>query len=242
MNATRFLCSSVLETAEKSWSSFHRTYQQNYVEIIKISQNAAFSMWLCLRLFQKLISAEKVSTAHKIDVDLEIVSYIGGSILQKIKKQTARLVPKNEVKEPYSICLQHLVAPNKTNSSHTKLTEIKNRGGLIYPTARMNTIFHKFEITFLKLYGTGACDKIHENTFIGEILKEDVASIFYEILSNTVVNKNVQTSLFKKIARLYFKTRAYNKASKLIERFNAKKQITNKSKSLRKTLKTKSVH
>ena len=84
--------------------------------------------------------------------EIEIVTYIGGSVLQKKSKKKRRLLNTNTRKQVtldfVKTLTQNDMSSNWSNPGANKLIEVKNRGGLLTPSNIMVTFFVKLEQLF----------------------------------------------------------------------------------------------
>ena len=99
--------------------------------------------------------------------DMEIVAYIGGSIIQKIRKYAIRLTDKNKKKQIFLSCIETMIGSNTT-----KLVFVNTRGGLLNATDGMLRIFAIMEKQFRTMFGEGVecVVEMSENSFVNYII------------------------------------------------------------------------
>ena len=197
-----------------------------------------FQTWLCLRLFERVLSHVPPSKNSKSictsfgAADMEIVAYIGGSIIQKIRKYASRLTDKNKKKQIFLSCIEKMIGSNPT-----KLVSVKTRGGLLNATDGMLRIFAIMEKEFRTMFGEGVecVVEMSENSFVTSVMSL-VNVEFCQLMGVSCIDDTGK--VLKKISSLFFKVRAHNKARKLLDRkCDNKKMKLKEKKSLRKKLK-----
>ena len=199
-----------------------------------------FQTWLCLRLFERVLSYEPPSQNSKSictsfgAADMEIVAYIGGSIIQKIRKYAIRLTDKNKKKQIFLSCIERMIG-----SGTTKLVSVKTRGGLLNATDGMLRIFAIMEKQFRTMFGEGVecVVEMSENSFVTRVMSIDMVREFCQLMGSACIDDNGKVMVLKKVTSLFFKIRAHNKARKLLDRKCDHKKLKNEKKSLRKKLK-----
>ena len=119
---------------ERAWGQYHRSITEHLPNITQITKSNATSSWISLKLFEELIKLNYPITtqpnhdSHATELDDEekdIVNYIAGSIITKIKQKHT----DPDVHE----CLQTMQAEIHSDISKTnRLTNTLNRGGLTF--------------------------------------------------------------------------------------------------------------
>jgi hypothetical protein len=102
MKELSFLNECCSTTAEKTWTNFHSAIL-NYS---KSHDNDILTTWVCLRVFKRILNHHPSQSTNQTSVlksfgpaDMEIVAYIGGSVVQKLRKQASRLSDENKQKQ-----------------------------------------------------------------------------------------------------------------------------------------------
>ena len=160
------------------------------------------------------------------------MAYIGGSIIQKIRKYASRLTDKNKKKQIFLSCIERMIGSNPT-----KLVSVKTRGGLLNATDGMLRIFAIMEKEFRTMFGEGVecVVEMSENSFVTSVMSL-VNVEFCQLMGVSCIDDTGK--VLKKISSLFFKVRAHNKARKLLDRkCDNKKMKLKEKKSLRKKLK-----
>ena len=227
---------------EASWRSFHRAVFTETSQLHSITKSHAFSSWLCLKLFSHLLSHmfNRLPTcspdiAKHCPEEDDIVIYIGGSVVAKLKKAAYRLT--DEEKGAHMDILNHLIDLSADNSSDS-LTDILDRGGLIRLLPQVQAMFIEMECVFLELFSHSGNTQVSVNKYRNECMNRDVILCgYYETTYASLTHNTVKMQILNKILSLYFRIRAYHKCRVYMEKYHQKKQIARKQKSLRKTLK-----
>ena len=95
--ATRFLH----QAKEKTWSNYHHAFIKNRTQIVEVVGSSRDASFLCQKIVEKMISiyidddtdgASSLPKPPEIisEGDIDILSYIGGSILQKQRQSLKR--------------------------------------------------------------------------------------------------------------------------------------------------------
>jgi hypothetical protein len=221
-------------TNEQSWIKFHASMQTNCLR----SGNNPFMTWLCFRLFKRLLLHSPQQNQKSIctsfgKTDMEIVAYIGGSILQKIRKHAIRLKDQNKHKANFLSCLEKMI----DNNNITKLVSVKTRGGLLNASSGMLRILAIMEKKFRTLFGVGDdfVVEMSENSFTTSVLSKELVDEFSEMIGLACENESDKLVVLRKTVALFFKIRAHNKASKLLVRKADKKKLHSKIKHCEKS-------
>ena len=162
------------------------------------------------------------------------MAYIGGSIIQKIRKYAIRLTDKNKKKQIFLSCIEKMIGSNTT-----KLVSVKTRGGLLNATDGMLRIFAIMEKQFRTMFGEGVecVVEMSENSFVTSVMSKEMVIEFTQLMGSTCVD-DTMSMVLKKITSLLKKIRAHNRARKLLQRKCDNDKIKLKEKkSLRKKLK-----
>ena len=122
---------------EASWGRFHSAVINQTSELQKVTESAAFSSWLCLRLFTNLLKQTFPMSVTRcashsdrpLPQDEDIVVYIGGSVVAKLRKAAFRLI--DEEKAERLDILSQMVDLSEHQNLSTTLTDVLDRGGLV---------------------------------------------------------------------------------------------------------------
>ena len=165
-----------------------------------------FQTWLCFRLFKRVLSHVPPSQNSKSictsfgAADMEIVAYIGGSIIQKIRKYAIRLTDKNKKKQIFLSCIEKMIGSNTT-----KLVSVKTRGGLLNATDGMLRIFAIMEKQFRTMFGEGVecVVEMSESSFLKSVMSKEMVIEFTQLMGSTCVD-DTMSMVLKKITSLFF--------------------------------------
>uniref|UniRef100_A0A2C9M6B5 Uncharacterized protein n=1 Tax=Biomphalaria glabrata TaxID=6526 RepID=A0A2C9M6B5_BIOGL len=164
----RFLESCLVPTSrslqvakEKSWTNFIKLYTINAINIYPFIQPQGLAFIYCLNLFEIIVDnyyAEPttIKQAEKsLDIkykDKDILNYIGGCILFRIKSQVGR-VNENDIKKHSKLSiLNSLIETNLEGSESCSLTSVLNRGSLIHIRSELSTFFFEIESIFQTIF------------------------------------------------------------------------------------------
>ena len=231
---------------EASERKFNSSLLENLPRLEPLTGSTMFSSWLCLEIFMRLLKqiSEKgqveTPTIVKHDCrDDDIVIYVGGSIVSKLRKAAHRLTDGE--KDAHLEVLSHLVSSKEdSNDAETSLTNVLDRGGLVRLVPKVQAMFLEMENLFLNLFSDTHLTCLPLEMYSQECLKNDtVLCAFYECTYESTNSDTVKFHLMKGIIALYFRIRAYHKCRSYMDHYCYAKCITRKQKALRKTLKLK---
>lgn len=113
-------------TKERAWQAYH---QAVYRHMAAVAEKSSFTVapWLCLTTFRLLVKLTYESEIHSeeylplLDTEHDIVDYIGGFVIHKLRKHAIRLKDK-EVGEGIIECLEQLTCNESESASSTLAT------------------------------------------------------------------------------------------------------------------------
>ncbi|KAI0235001.1 hypothetical protein LSAT2_014614 [Lamellibrachia satsuma] len=106
---TKFLSSA----REKAWSNYHREYLKHMQSVMELAGSPANAAWLCLKIFEHLVmlnypvspqSSNEEQCKSITEDDQDIVNYIGGSVVQKIKQKTFQHIQTVSRTKNWNVC------------------------------------------------------------------------------------------------------------------------------------------
>ena len=162
----------------------------------------------------------------------DILSYIGGSIISKLRRRY-----RSKRQENCEHCLRCLCTskPSFDADIQPSLTEVLDRGGLTYLVSSALPIFTDLEETFRDFFKRNVGILSFEN-YNSQI--SDLATFtFFEITGEYSIPDQVKRDIFKDIVKLFFKIRCASQLHKIVRAFRAKKHVPRKQKALRPSLK-----
>lgn len=241
-------------TREKAWSFYHKEYIRNMASVTKLTGSPAASAWLCLKAFQHLVSVNytaPVTTTTKslkrpmTEDDEDIVSYIGGSIVQKIKK-TLFVLKESVEKSERLACLEKMREKDcdqSTTNSKVTLTGTLDRGGLVYLKPSAISFFSLVEEKFRDLCSGANESQYTENHFEHSCSQdENLTSKFLDIVQTGDSVTSAGEAVFSSSVKTYFRVRVHHECRKFMDAYRHRQSLSKREKSLRKTLKTQTSH
>ncbi|XP_025097062.1 uncharacterized protein LOC112565662 [Pomacea canaliculata] len=230
---------------EKSWGNFHKANIQNMGALNSVTGSPMISSWLTLRCFECLLNKNYLVIASSTNIDnineelsediLDIVNYIGGSIITKMKQRLQR-GRENSSKEEQLLCLAHLT--QEDDGVHS-LTSTLNRGGLVFLKPATKYFFHLLEKKTLEVFTLESVERCRLVDFQTMCSQDSViASAFSGLTYEAESAEDNKEAVFEGIVRLYFKVRVHHECRQYMEK--QKLSAVFAKKSLRKTLKSNS--
>ncbi|XP_070175007.1 uncharacterized protein [Littorina saxatilis] len=227
---------------EKAWSAFHVAYQQNMLSIKAVTGSAQASMWLCFHLFELLLDVNYPITPQAQENEAQeeeeslsenvkdVVCYIGGSVVQKLKQRCLRL-KSSEEKEEKLKCLKHFVQNDEDEAS--VLTTALNRGGLVFLQQNSKDFFCLLERKARSVFQTNTQQEF--SAMCGQ--SQEVFTLFQDMTSECEVSEEMKELIFVQMAQLFFKIRVHHECRKFLDQHKYDTCIP--AKGLRKGLKVK---
>lgn len=236
---------------EKSWAKFHAAVaDQNNMRPLDEIVTPKVSTWLCFTTFEIMLknvcnndtTTETFDNNSESDIDLtgrdrDIIIYIGGAVVTKIKQKAYRL--KNiELKQEILGLVEALSAEN--GESGSSMTSLLDRGGLVKLHPNIELLFVNLETTFRALFIGFSSTALPFKAYFQKCLSLDAVSTrFHEHLYPVNAQETTKEKLFRDVTFLYFKIRAHHKCKTFMDNFHRKTQKEKREKGLRKRLKQK---
>ena len=231
---------------EASERKFNSSLLENLPRLEPLTGSTMFSSWLCLEIFTRLL--KQISEKDKADSppnvkhdrkDDDIVIYVGGSIVSKLRKAAHRLTDGE--KDAHLEVLSQLVSSrDESDYAETSLTNVLDRGGLVRLVPQIQAMFLEMENLFLHLFSDTHLTSLSLEMYSEERRKSDaVLCAFYESTYKSTTSDTIKFHLLRSIFSLYFRIRAYHKCRSYMDHYCYAKCISRKQKAFRKTLKQK---
>ena len=241
---TKFIHSS----REKAWTKYHAACMENLPLVADLTGSTKSAAWLCLSGFKELVelnyplTSSSTERRHSSSTELseqnrDVIHYIGGSILCKIKKRTA-VLQDSQMKECLTECLSVMTCrenPEGENQEQS-MTGLLNRGALIFLTPETKKLFELLELKFREFCETKG-QKYTATDFETSCAQDSqIISHFTNTLHNvqeTDITENVKNRLFGLCCMHLYNVRVHHECQQFME----KQKSCTKTKGLRKTLK-----
>lgn len=232
---------------EKVWTKFHMAMKdQDNLRSLDEMVTSAVSPWLCFEALNIMISTvfdkffkteikytEKGNQSLN-DIEKNITHYIGGAVLQKIKKKTYRLKDQEEKQEILTI-LESLSA--NSSESTLSLTSLLDRGGLVTLHPNIELLFAELEMTFRAMFSGFSSSAISFEAYLQECSISTVSKKFYDHLYSVCTQENKKEKVLKDVIYIYFKIRARHKCKTFMDDFYRLSKKEKREKGTRKRLK-----
>lgn len=209
--------------------------------------------WLCMKVFDLMLmkaydksDPKSVSAGCQIpSEECDIVEYIGGFVIQGLKKHVSKLsnvVQKAELLSCLSQFfyseqdeeLQNMQYPDNNKS----LTQLFDRGGLIKIKPNATQIFLGLEETFRHLYDGNLTETTKYEVFFEKACElEKVSVCYFDEVYGVNASEATKEQVLQSLAKLYFKVRIHHKCKAYMDTHKKLQQKSKKEKGLRKTLK-----
>ena len=203
---------------EQSWGRFHEAVVSNHSKITDITKSTELTSFLCLRLFEKLMNPPSLSTTTSLNIKSssstsktssrkkDIVVYIGGSVVAKLRKAAYRL-SEGERSARLGV-LSQLLSTDATRGD--TLTDVLDRGGLTRIKPQIEHMFVCMEEVFAELF-TGKHNLAVSKFVSACCATDDILCGFYETIYTSEADDTIKEQIFKNILSLYFKIRVHQK-------------------------------
>lgn len=206
-----------------------------------MTASPAATAWICLKLFDMMIHEaydENISVSDSAATEIhesetDIVKYVGGAVVNKIKQRVWRL-KRSTYKEEKLRCLEALACAPQSNSADTPdMTSLLDRGGLTYIKPNILQMFLAMEQLFRQTAASVSTDKAQD--FTSKCMNTNaVSTCFYDTLYEFELSENVQEDTLQNILHLYFKIRIHHKLKLMMDT----RRRDWKEKSMRRKLKS----
>ena len=231
---------------EKAWTNFHSSYIACMEDLYLYTENYRTSFTLCKSLFHKLLDKnfqKKSNTSSKklesvSQKDIEIVAYIGGSLICSLKKNKKnkhilQLIEHFKLKQEFDDN-EELNLP-----SYTQLIQTLDRGGLQYPSEQAQTFFMSLESKILEVCGDSSLNNCSKGDFITICSEDSEVREKYNIVLDDEDFDELKNDLFVKFVKGYFNVRVHHECKMFMERYRNRKALSKHQKGLRKSLQKK---
>ena len=172
---------------EASERKFNSTILENLPRLELLTGSTMFSSWLCLEILTRLL--KQISEKDKADSPLtvkhdckddDIVIYVGGSIVSKLRKAAYRLT--DDEKDAHLEVLSQLVSSrDESDDAESSLTNILDRGGLVRLVPQIQAMFLEMENLFLNLFSDDHSTCMSLEMYTKVCLESDIVlGAFYE--------------------------------------------------------------
>ena len=219
---------------EASWGKFHAAVVKNANHLNEITESPQFSTWLCLKLFMHILGSAfqassqqpHFSKAEYTPEEDDIVIYIGGSVVSKLKRAAYRLSDSEKVSQLDA--LGHLIDESASKSSDS-LTDVLDRGGLIRLVPQIQAMFVEMECIFRQLFSSVNDVQLSAEKFRDECTNNDLILCgYYETTYASVANETTKLQIFNNVISLYFRIRAYHKCRTFMNQYRHKIKVSQK--------------
>lgn len=236
---------------EQAWAKYYHAYTQHMGDVTELTGAPATSTWLCMGVFGDLLdkayplahdTGDRARQCFQLPEDTkDIVSYIGGSIVTKLRRKAATLQDSDD-KEAILDCLSELCDPDgngkQSGKSDCRLTKTLNRGGLVFLKTSAQHFFQLLEVEVKR-----ACNTVHGKAhlklteFVEECAADETLTSAFHSATYIACNEEQKEFIFAKIVQLYYKIRVHHECKLFMERLKCKASTVVQKKGLRKTLK-----
>ena len=179
-----------------------------------------------------------MDTVSISDYDIDIVEYIAGFVLHRIRQKAQRL--QTSVEKTATLELIGCMIRNAEDATST-LIKCQQRGGLLSVISDMLLIFKKFEIMFRQL--------THQNRITTEIPLQNLVEAavndinllqIYSACTNHVsANAVHKKAIYHELALTYCMVRVNGFCRQTMEKFRQRQNVCRRTKALRKSAKGK---
>ena len=177
---------------------------------------------------QLLLSQNDVGVT---DEEKDIVCYIGGFVLFKMKQDSFRL-KEGELKTDKLAIVEAL-----TSEQVCSLVEIKSRGGLLGLTDGVLAVFTRLECAFRIQTQNHLVAEINVSELVTALcLDEKLTKLFFDCLEDVSASKETKENFLASMMKVYFYTRCNGFCRQVMERYRRDRKSSKRAKSLRKSL------
>lgn len=175
---------------------------------------------------------------HITDTDKDLVEYIAGFVVQRIRRQILRL--KDCARKEQQTELITAVIRSEDEPTSSRLIIAKQRGGLLSVVTPLVPMFTKIEFIIRKYLTLGeVVSQSVVNKILSHVFNDDCLSNIFNSFINTLcltVPEDVVNTLFHEIIVTYIRTRINGYCKKQIDRLKEQSRAHKKEKSLRTKL------
>lgn len=239
---TKFIRSS----RELAWRNFYANYVTNMPYVITATGSPQAATWLCQRLFETLLHEnyplsspterqEKDQECEDLGVEgRDIVSYIGGHILSKLKQRLAKFT-KNDTNEAISTCLDDFLT-TKEKAQNQLFTSTMDRGRLVYLKPQAEKFFLLLEIKMRNVCSARNLNGCKLSDFEEMCAADEtITSAFHSFTAEA--STTTKEVVFSKVTLFFFKIRVHHECKTFKEKLNSMSRVSKQTKGLRKKLK-----
>lgn len=226
---------------EKAWTKFHvAMLNPKNVEPISNFAGQDVSTWLCFALFEEMTEYAFCSKESEVQVyattlnkhDKDVISYVGGAVVQKLRQRAYRLKDSSD-KNGILDCVQNLSVDEARKGS---MTEMLDRGGLVKLHPRIELLFESLEIKFRSLFKGFSVSLPFEAFFHESMTLDEVSAAFHNQLYNIHSEETLKEKLLRDLIFLFFKIRTHHQCKTFMDDFYKQTHKEKREKGLRKRL------
>lgn len=164
--------------------------------------------------YSKTKIAESAKEEPLSERDVEIVEYICGFLLKKLKSRPEA---------------QLLIADNEEPKG---LIAVKSRGGLLQPKSDLVTVVGDIEKVFRDLPKT----TVDRDLFHEKLCAKDINSSFFEMTDISSVDSDSKEKFYVDMCNLFFSVRAHQKCRHMVDQYTRATHTQRKAKALRDSI------
>lgn len=229
-----------VKTKEAAWTKYHE-------ELHKLTANnlsLMLTMTLSRRCMKILIDKnfhmhEGVAQQQNVSItddDMDVIQYIGGFVLQRLKKANYRLL-ESTTKANRQRLLNCLISSQPEDS--LLLTEIKQRGGLLTPEPDLLKVFSRLELSIRQFTGGTPTDLSLQDIVSHACSDSKLRKLFGSLCEDSIADQ-CRDFMFGEVCKTYVITRIRGFTRQVMERYRNEMKVRKSQKSLRATLQQES--
>lgn len=236
--------SSAKKSRESAWTIYHQKLLEHLTkstlspQVLSHVSRSLLHILIDINFTEKYtqIIRSETGVAPITDDDKDIIEYIAGFTMQRLKRKVMRQANSVDKSEWLQL-IDHITVCEAQPTS--KLIAAKQRGGLLTVTEELVPLFTKLEY-LLRKYMAHQGEVIQEIS-VDEVLccvfEDDYLPDIYEAqVSDVLVQAENKDSLYKDMIVTYLKTRCSGYCRQQIENYRLNTRTHKKEKSLRNTL------
>lgn len=233
--------SSARNARETAWQMYSNLILQHMYHphipawvLVTVSRNALQALldWNFAKSQQ-----EDEATIAISEVDKDIVQYIAGFVIHRIKRKLMILQDSDHKRD--ELLLISALSRQTDEHETSQLISAKQRGGLMSVRECLVPMFTKLEMIIRKhLKLDGIVQQVSVDTVGSSIFCDDAVLAIYESsLTDVEVPQNVKEKMFSDLVTTYIKTRISGYCRQQIQRMTMRIKAGKKQRSLRTTMK-----
>ncbi|XP_014679088.1 PREDICTED: uncharacterized protein LOC106818934 [Priapulus caudatus] len=234
----------VSKSMENVWELYHKHLIEN-IRATKLPSQlfATFSRRAMQRLVASNQEVRRTPTSSRplaiTEEEGEIVAYIAGFVLHRLKQKAFRLSDSKE--KTIKLDVINKLIRDEAVAITSRLILAKQRGGLLSAVPQLTPLFMKCEIMIRNNTSDDFVQHVDVQSMVDQACSDEaMTAIFFSVACKSIADYDAQEVIYVEIVATYIITRVNGFCRQTMERYRMRQNVKRRSNSLRKSLEVSS--